>query len=54
MVEGARVRPKPSGKKLMTHPTLGRVSVVYSKLQANDNPDLRLLLYGAMTSEKQR
>jgi transcriptional regulator with XRE-family HTH domain len=43
------IRPKPSGKKVMTHPTLGRVVVVYSTFQANDNPDLRLVLYGGMT-----
>ena len=39
------IRPKPSGKKLMIHPTRGRVWLTYSTFQANDNPDLRLVLY---------
>jgi transcriptional regulator with XRE-family HTH domain len=43
------IRPKPSGKKVLTHPRLGRVTVLYSTFQANDNPDLRLVLYGNMT-----
>jgi hypothetical protein len=29
----------------MTHPKLGRVTLLYSTFQANDNPDLRLVLY---------
>jgi transcriptional regulator with XRE-family HTH domain len=46
------IRPKPSGKKVMTHPKLGRVTVLYSTFQANDNPDLRLVLYGGMQRER--
>jgi transcriptional regulator with XRE-family HTH domain len=44
-----KVRPRPSGRKLMMHPTFGRVTVIYSTFQANDNPDLRLIVYGGMT-----
>jgi hypothetical protein len=36
----------------MTHPTLGRVRPAYSTFQANDNPDLRLVIYGDMKREK--
>jgi hypothetical protein len=43
------IRPKPSGTKVMTHPALGRVRLLYSTFQANDNPDLRLVLYASMT-----
>jgi hypothetical protein len=43
------IRPKPSGRKLMLHPSYGRVTVVYSTFQSNDNPDLRLILYGGVT-----
>lgn len=42
------VRPKPSGKKVMTHPKHGRITLLYSTFQANDNPDLRLVLYAGM------
>jgi transcription regulator MmyB-like protein len=42
------IRRRPSGKKLMTHPKLGRLTVFYSTFQANDNPDLRLVLYTGM------
>jgi MmyB-like transcription regulator ligand binding domain len=45
------IHSKPSGRKVMVHPNLGRVSVVYSTFQANDNPDLRLVLYGKMTRD---
>ena len=44
-----RIRPKPSGRKLMTHPSYGRVTVAFSTFQSNENPDLRLVLYGAVT-----
>jgi MmyB-like transcription regulator ligand binding domain len=44
------VQPKPSGGKLMVHPTYGRVVLSYSTFQANDNPDLRLILYGGITA----
>jgi MmyB-like transcription regulator ligand binding domain len=44
-------RPKPTGKKIMMHPTLGRVTVLYSTFQANDNPHLRLVLYRGLTRE---
>jgi transcriptional regulator with XRE-family HTH domain len=40
-----QIRPKPSGRKLITHPRYGRVTVVYSTFQSNENPDLRLVLY---------
>jgi transcriptional regulator with XRE-family HTH domain len=40
------IRPKPSGKKTMDHPRLGRVRMTFSTFQANDDPDLRLVLYG--------
>jgi hypothetical protein len=43
------VDPKPSGRKVMIRPNLGPVLVVYSTFQANDNPDLRLVLYEKMT-----
>ena len=40
------IRPRPSGKKILDHPRLGRVRMTYSTFQANDDPDLRLVLYG--------
>lgn len=40
-----QIRPKPAGKKLMIHPTHGRIIVHYSTFQTNDDPDLRLVLY---------
>ncbi|AKU95556.1 DNA-binding protein [Labilithrix luteola] len=43
------IRPKPSGKKMMVHPRLGRVRMTYSTFQSNDDPDLRLVLYGTPT-----
>jgi hypothetical protein len=43
------IRPKPSGRKLMLHPSYGRVTVVYSTFQSNDNPNPRLILYGGVT-----
>jgi MmyB-like transcription regulator ligand binding domain/Helix-turn-helix domain len=46
------IRPKPSGTKVMTHPTLGRVRLAYSTFQANDNLDLRLVIYGDMTRKR--
>jgi MmyB-like transcription regulator ligand binding domain len=48
------IRPKPSGTKVMTHPTHGRVRVAYSTFQANDDPDIRLVLYGNMHREEAR
>jgi transcriptional regulator with XRE-family HTH domain len=47
-----QIRPKPSGRKLMTHPIHGRVTVLYSTFQSNDNPDLRLILYGGVTPQR--
>jgi hypothetical protein len=46
------IRPRPSGTKVMIHPTLGRVRLAYSTFQANDDPDLRLVLYGSLTPDK--
>jgi transcriptional regulator with XRE-family HTH domain len=45
-----QIRPKPSGRKLMLHPRYGRIAVVYSTFQTNDNPDLRLILYSRATA----
>lgn len=44
--ESHEIRPKPSGKKLMIHPELGRIRVAYSTFQSNDAPSQRLVLYG--------
>jgi transcriptional regulator with XRE-family HTH domain len=43
------VHPKPSGTKVMLHPRYGRIKVLYSTFQSNDNPDLRVILYGGIT-----
>lgn len=43
------IRPRPSGRKTMNHPRLGRIRVTYSTFQTNDDPNLRLVLYGAPT-----
>ncbi len=48
------IRPRPSGKKVMMHPKLGRITVIYSTFQTNDNPDMRLVLYGNVRREAHR
>jgi hypothetical protein len=49
-----QIRPKSSGRKLLTHPSYGRVTVTYSTFQSNDNPDLRLVLYGGVDQVRER
>ena len=43
------VRARSSGEKVMRHPTLGAIKVNYATFQANDDPRLTLVVYGAPT-----
>jgi hypothetical protein len=39
------IRAKHSGEKVLRHQSLGEIKLRYSTFQANDNPDLKLVLY---------
>jgi len=40
------IRLQPSGDKVMRRPGLGLIRMSYATFQCNDNPDLRLVVYG--------
>jgi transcriptional regulator with XRE-family HTH domain len=41
------LRKRAAGDKVMTHPRRGTLRVSYATFQSDDNPDLKLVLYGA-------
>jgi hypothetical protein len=48
------VRLTPSGEKLMRHPRLSKIGVNFATFQFNQNPDLRLVLYGHPSKARER
>ena len=43
------IRGSVAGRKLLRHPSRGRISLDYASFQANDDPALKLIIYTPAT-----